>query len=290
MAPAPRWYRPFRAPPLGGGYDHAVIKTAYLRVYQPLSAFSSEERDRWLSEPERDELPESRIARHWLATGAMLQTDGFGVTDGAFVRRTQGDLMVCPWRTRLRMLAGLLAFRTSIPEEVADQFVPEDEARRAAHELAELGELHPEVRSHILHANWHVPLRWFAAFDDTERILTEDRSGLRVRYETSLTSGRARLQRALEVLEQAWIDSSVVESVRELLAWLSEFSDEGVLELDYSSVAAMFPDEDLVDDHSAAEVTTCIDALAAGDVERAGRTFATLSERWTEVRSREVVN
>lgn len=275
---------------LGRGYDPIVIKTAYLRVYQPLSAFSSEERDRWLSEPERDELPESRIARHWLATGAMLAADGWGVTDGAFVRRTNGDLLVCPWRTRLRMLAGLLAFRTSVPEEVADVFVPEDEARRAAHELAELGELHPEVRSHILHANWHVPLRWFVAFDDSERILTEDRSGLRVRYETALSSGRARLEHALQVLEQAWIDSSVIESVRELLGWLSEFSDDGVLELDYSSVAGMFPDEDLVDDHSAAEVGACIDALAAGDLERAGRTFASLSDRWTEVRANEVVN
>ncbi|MDQ3878515.1 MAG: hypothetical protein M3290_09250 [Actinomycetota bacterium] len=267
-----------------------MIKTAYLRVYQPLSAFSSEERDRWLSEPEREELPDSRIARHWLATGAMLQADGLGVTDGAFVRRTGGDLMVCPWRTRLRMLAGLLAFRTSIPEEVADAFVPEEEARRAAHELAELGEAHPEVRSHILHANWHVPLRWFAAFDDSERILTEDRAGLRVRYETTLSSGRARLERALQVLEQAWIDAGVVDSVRELLGWLNEFSEEGVLELDYSSVAAMFADEELLEDHSASEVSACIEALASGDVERAGRTFATLSERWTEVRAHEVVN
>jgi hypothetical protein len=268
-----------------------VIKTTYLRVYQPLSAFSSEERDRWLSEPEREELPDSKISRHWLATGAMLAAGDFPpVTDGAFVRRTRGDLMVCPWRTRLRMLAGLLAFRTSVPEEVADAFVPVEEARRAAHELAELGELHPEVRSHILHANWHVPLRWFAAFDDSERILTEDRAGLRVRYETSLSSGRARLEHALRVLEQAWVDSTIVDSVRELLGWLNEFSDEGVLELDYSSVAAMFVDEDLLEDHSASEVSICIEALAAGDVERAGRTFAVLSERWTEVRAHEVVN
>lgn len=285
-----KWYRPLRAVPLAGGYDRRVIKTSYLRVYQPLSAFSSEERDRWLSEPERDELPEPRISRHWLATGAMMSIEGFGLTDGAFVRRTQGDLMVCPWRTRLRMLAGLLAFRTSVPEEVADAFVPEEEARRAAHELAELGETHPEVRSHILHANWHVPLRWFAAFDDSERILTEDRAGLRVRYETVLSSGRARLEHAVQVLEQSWIDATVVDSVRELLGWLGEFSEDGILELDYSSVAAMFPDEELVEDHSAAEVTACVEALAAGDVERAGRTFMTLSERWTQARSHEVLN
>jgi hypothetical protein len=209
---------------------------------------------------------------------------------GAFIRTVEGQVMVCPWRTRLRMLAGLIAFRGSLPEEVADAFVPEPEARRAAHELATLGESHPEVRSHILHTNWHVPLRWFAAFDDSERILVEDRNGLRVRYETTLSSGRARLTKALEVLEQSWMEESIIDAVRELLEWLNGFSEEGLLELDYGSVAATFADDDLVEDHSAAEIWTCLDALAAGDLIRAGRTFAGLTDRWTEVRAQEVLN
>jgi hypothetical protein len=188
------------------------------------------------------------------------------------------------------MLAGLLAFRGSIPEEVADAFVPESEARRAAHELAVLGEEHPEVRSHILHANWHVPLRWFAAFDDSERILTEDKEGLRVRYETPLSDGRARLERARTVLEGSLIDESVTEAVRELLEWLSAFPEDGLLELDYGSVAGTFSHDELLEDRSAAQVASCLEALASGDVVRAGRTFAELTERWTEVRSLEVLN
>ena len=125
------------------------------------------------------------------------------------------------------MLAGLLAFRDSVPEEVAEAFVPEEEARRAASELAQLDEDHPEVRSHILHANWHVPLRWFAAFDDSERILTEDKEGLRIRYESTLSTAAARLERALEILEGSWIDESVTEAVRELLEWLADFPEDG---------------------------------------------------------------
>ena len=188
------------------------------------------------------------------------------------------------------MLAGLLAFRNSVPEEVADVFVPEDAAVTAARELAALGEQHPQVRSHILHANWHVPLRWFAAFDDAERILTEDKDGLRVRYETPLSQGRARLQRTLNVLENSLIDESVTAAVRELVEWIDDFGTDGLLELDYATVAAMFTDDDLVEDHSAGEVGSCLDALEAEDLVKAGRLFATLTERWTTARAQEVVN
>ncbi len=188
------------------------------------------------------------------------------------------------------MLAGLLAFRASIPAEVAEAFVPEREARRAAHELSILGERHPHMKSHILHANWHVPLRWLTAFHESERILKEDVDGLRVRYETSVTAANNRLGRAVDILEASWVDDGVTAAVRELVEWLGQFSDKGLLELDYGSVSGMFADEDLVEDQSVAEVWACLDALGAGDVQRAGEIFVTLSERWTDVRGVEVVN
>lgn len=267
-----------------------MVGTSYLRVYQPLSVFSEDEREHWLQNGDETEHSEHAVSHRWLISSALPGEPVLLPSEGAFVREVEGQLLVCPWRTRLRMLAGLLAFRGSIPEEVADAFVTEEQARRAAHVLAALDEDRPDVRSHILHANWHVPLRWFAAFDASERILTEDKEGLRVRYETSLSSGRARLERCLTVLESAWIDADVTEAVRELLEWLAGFPEEGLLELDYGSVAAIFLDEDLVEDRSAADVGVCLDALAAGDVVRAGRVFGELTDRWTEVRAREIVN
>ncbi len=272
-------------------YDASVIKTAYLRVYQPIEAFDEAERENW-AEPGADtEGRESRAARKWLLSTSIPDNPPLlGGTQGAFVRRVGDRVLVCPWRTRLRMLAGLLAFRNSVPEEVAEVFVPETAARAAAQELAALGEDFPRVRSHILHANWHVPLRWFAAFEDSERILTEDKDGLRVRYETRLADGRTRLERCLNVLENSWIDDSVTAAVRELLEWLDEFDAEGLLELDYGTVAAMFVDEDLVEDRSAGEISACLDALESEDVVRAGKLFGTLTDRWTEVRAQEVVN
>ncbi len=265
-----------------------MINTCYLRVYLPLAAFSESERGRFhrASDVER---PESE-AQRWLVSSALPQGTAYPAKEGAFVRRIEGEVLLCPWRTRLRMLVGLLAFRGAVPEEVADAFVPEAEARKAAEELASLGQDHPEIRSHILHANWHVPLRWFAAFDDSERILTEDAEGLRVRYETTLQRAGARLTQAIEILDTSWIDEGIVGSLKELMEWLEQFGSEGLLELDYGTVAQMFPDDELVDDRSASDVWNCLEYLSSGDTLRAGRLFGDLSERWTAVRAREVVN
>lgn len=267
-----------------------MIATSYLRVYQPLSVFSEDERAHWSGERKAVDGTEHSAARRWLISSSLPSDPVLAPGEGAFIRTFESTLLVCPWRTRLRMLAGLIAFRGSVPEEVAEAFVPEEEARRAAHTLARLDEDHPEVRSHILHANWHVPLRWFSAFDDSERILTEDKEGLRIRYEAPLSVAAARLERALEVLEGSLIDTGVTEAVRELLEWLAGFPEEGLVELDYASVARIFTDDELLEDHSAAEVWVCLDSLAAGDVVRAGTIFGTLTDRWTEARAHEVVN
>ncbi len=268
-----------------------MIKTSYLRVYEPLWAFAPEEREQWAAHSSEAEARDFAAARRWLLVGAMPSVDApTAMREGAFTRKVDGEVLICPWRTRLRMLAGLLAFRGSMPEEVADAFVPEVEARRAAHELADIGERFPEVKSHILHANWHVPLRWFAAFEDTGRILTEDKDGLRVRYETSIGEGRTRLRRCLGILESSWIEDGVTEAVRELVEWLGQFAEEGLLELDYGSVARIFSDEELLEDHSAGDVWECLDALETGDVVKAGRIFGLMTDRWTEVRAHEVVN
>jgi hypothetical protein len=268
-----------------------MAATAYLRVYQPLDSFPPEDQEVWLAHSSEEEQSDSSDGRRWLVTASLPETISLGSpTEGAIVRRNGNEVLICPWRTRLRMLAGLLAFRNSVPDEIADVFVPESEALRAARELSDLTEGNPEVRSHILHANWHVPLRWFAAFDESERVLTEDKRGLRIRYESTLAAARERLQRAVAVLEASWVDEAIIATLQELLDWLESFDSDGLLELDYGSVSAMFSEEDLVEDRSAAEVGSCLDALEAGDVIRASRLFSSLTDKWTAVRGMEVVN
>lgn len=267
------------------------MRTSYLRVYEPLALFPIEEQARWADRSGEEDGLEVSASRRWLITAVLPGRDASSaLDDGAYIRRIGDRLLVCPWRIRLRMLTSLLAFRTSVPDEVADAFVPIKEAERAARELAAIDAETPEVRSHILHANWHVPLRWFGAFEDGERILVEDKAGLRVRYETSISKARIRLRHTLRVLTGSEMEEGVTEAVRELLDWLSAFSDEGLVELDYGSVACMFEDEELLDDHSAAELYQCLQALEDGDPLRAGRIFGTLSERWGEVRALEILN
>ncbi|MFN2524962.1 MAG: hypothetical protein ABR505_01675 [Actinomycetota bacterium] len=264
-----------------------MISCAYLRVYQPVGAFSEQEQFRWKAagSPTGSESAPTK----WLVNASLPPADS-ATTEGVFVRNVEGALYVCPWRTRLRMLMAMLAFRGSVPGEVADLFVPEEEAQRAAQELAALTTDSAATRAHILHANWHVPLRWFAAFDDTERSLIEDKQGLRLRYETRLDVARSRLARAHAVLDAAGIEAAVNEAVEDLRSWLEGFPDESLLELDYASVAAFFTHDELLEDRSAADVWTCLEALERGDLATAGRVFGELTDRWSAARSLEILN
>jgi hypothetical protein len=268
-----------------------MVATSFLRVYQRAESFSDVERYVLLNRPEPREAVLVGTARRWLIASALpLGEANSAVGEGAYVRRVGDAVFLCPHRTRLRMLAGLLAFRDSVPEQVADAFVPEEEARRATHELATLSRIRPDIRSHIVHANWHVPLRWFAAFDGRQRVLVEDRDGLRIRYESDLGEARNRLAGALGVLETSGLDEHVAGAVRELLGWLEVFEGDGLLELDYGSVAGLFPPEALVEDDSAAQLQTCLNYLFVGEGPRAARVFEDLSRRWTAARALEAVN
>lgn len=267
-----------------------MVNTAYLRVYQPAEAFVQEDVERWVNAPHPEGAPSERlVSRRWLVSAALPEA-GVWKTEGAFVRRVEGRIFLCPWRTRLRMLTSLLAFRQSIPEEVAEAFVPEVETRRATQELKALRRSDRGLQSHIVHSNWHVPLRWFVAFDDCERVLLEDKDGLRIRYETTLNLANARLRHASGVLAATGLEEGIGEAVGQLLEWLQTFGDEGLLELDYASVAGSFPADDLVDDRSAADVWACLDALEQHDLARAGRIFVGLVDRWNDARVREAVN
>lgn len=271
-------------------YYRLMVMTSYLRVYEPLSTFSAEERSRWVPDPTDGVRVDTAVSRRWLIDGSLPGASDFGLPEGAFIKKSGGTVMVCPWRTRLRMLAGLIAFRGSVPEQVAEAFVTEDEARRASVALEAIGDQYPDVRSYISHANWHVPLRWFAAFDDSERILTEDANGLRIRYEAPLATARTRIERGLDILNESWVDDVVIAALREVAEWLEDFSQDGLLELDYGSVARMFSDDELLEDRTAAEVWNCLEALEGGDIVRAGEVFAALNESWAGLRANEMAN
>jgi hypothetical protein len=177
------------------------------------------------------------------------------------------------------MLEGILAFATAYPG-VGAMLLNESVVRRAADELDAIKERSPHVKSHILTSPWHVPLRWFAAFDPSEREIIPHRGHNAIRYRTDIAAARKRLERAIEILREAGFEPEVSDQVADVLEWLDQFPGDGMLELDYAGVAGLFSDGSLALDMSADEVHASLTALAEGDYARAGEHYAEVAGRW----------
>ncbi len=245
-----------------------VIRAAYLRVYLP-------EREAGRFDPHVD-------AGH----GGALVMGEFGVwreslRNDAYVAEWSGHRWVCPRYPRLRMLEGLVAFRNAYPGVAGSALAPERVVRSAAAELERLYRVRPDARSHILTSSWHVPLRWFAAFDPVEREFVTRRDGTHtVRYRTTLGSALERLEDAADVLEEAGFDDAIVEPVHDLHEWLAEFPADAMVELDYGTVAESFSDGELALDETAADIAASLEALREGDFDLAGEHYAAAASRW----------
>ncbi|HET9290808.1 MAG TPA: hypothetical protein VFQ49_06955, partial [Actinomycetes bacterium] len=143
--------------------------TAYLRIYQPLAAFPPRERAEWAAYVEAGQvLPAGLLVGREERRGLAR---ALGLTVGAdrehaLVERVGDVVFLCPLRTELRTLQSLVAFRSSVPDEVADAFVSAGDVERAAQTLERWESERPGSRSHIQQAAWHVPLPWFALFED----------------------------------------------------------------------------------------------------------------------------
>ena len=275
-----------------------MIPCAYLRVFRPLDTYTDEERVRW----ERYILaggapPSMRPIYRDEATvmhghvGLLSSEEG----DYADIRLVDGRYYVCPWRTRLRILAGILSLRGSLresaPPEMVDAFVPESEARRAARELARLKRRDPSVGPSMLQSPWHVPVRWFILVGEEERRLIETVPGeFRLFYWTPIGKAKKRAERALQVLRRSEL-APVAQLVRELAQWLSAFHPQSMLELDYAGVSTLFSWDELDNDHGGQEIQEAVEALSQpGGMGRAAELYQLVANRWADAMSRESMN
>ena len=189
---------------------------AYLRVYEPLSAFGRAERARWEAyaasadrprradalEAEREEALHRIIALPPIVAPAKE-------SDQAYVRWADGITYVCPWQTRLRSWLALGRLRATTRPPLADAFVP-GEADRAAEEFARWERKGVAPRVYIQSSTWSVPPTWFVPFAPAERWLvlgtTWERESSRpatasatrtLIYATTMAQARRRVARAL---------------------------------------------------------------------------------------------
>ena len=266
-----------------------MVPSAELRVYQPLESFPPEEQAEW----ERHIVagaPRPIRARYAdLATPAGL---GFLVPtgeDGARVRVLEGTYYVCPERTRLRALAGLLAFNEAAPFELAGAFVPKGEAKRARRQLQRMRRRNPGHVAALMQSSWHVPVRWFVLFDDEERRLLEAEGRHRLSYLTTTRKAIRRAERAVPVLRHTEL-GPIADLILELHQWLSVFDPGSLLELDYGGLCDLMTWDEMDDDHSARDVGEALRALSAEEYTRSAELYQAALARSNELRNHESTN
>lgn len=266
-----------------------MVPTAYLKAYEPIEAFGREERELWAQAASAGAVRPRRV---FLSAQVGLQ-EILGVSTGpetAEVLRRGGRSYACPVRTRLRLLASVLAFRRTIPAEVTPAFMSEMEFRRIVEALEGIRDEHPDWKNHILQSSWEIPLRWFVLFEDAERSVVADGAGESARYETTLEAARGRVRKALTVLRATLPNPAVVGMVSELSTWLDQFHRDGLIVLDYGEVGRLLGPSGLDEDHTARDIWAAISCLEEGDTERAAAYYGAAAERWSRARAVESAN
>lgn len=266
--------------------------SSYLRIYEPLSTFLPTERRRWEVYLSSVRPPDNVTGVQVEQRASLVAAIGLpprSEVEHAFVHRVGNVTYVCPWRTALRTYQAIGQFRRSMPDEIADAFIPRREAEVAARELERMRGAHPDLKSYILSETWQVPIRWFLLFEGDERRLTVD--GLRsMTYRTTMANARRRVARALAVLRRTLGEGAMLEGVEELGRWLEDFHPRSLVELDYGGLVGLFDDDELYADESAADVVHSVAALGAGETDEAAAAYERVTERWGAVRAYEVAN
>lgn len=260
---------------------------AYLRVYEPLTAF----------DPERQ-----RFWRRYIAEGKAI-----GISDGPGHQRTvvlealgagwsrlpdlpeeayvlkggesADTVLVCPWNLRMRVAEAALQARDGVPQVLADAFVPPALVGLANAVVAssEAGE-----RVHEQVATWGVPLRWFVLFAPEERELQLSPKRV-LRFKAEIGKSRQRVHKGLRILRRALGDVPITEALRDTARWLESFHPGSVVELDYGGLTNLLSDEALTEDDSVELVAEGLRGLSREDATAATAAYERLVHRWREV-------
>lgn len=245
-------------------YHLCMIATAYLRVYIPSIEAAG-------LPPHRD-----------MNTEGVLTVDkdfvwSEATTDDAIFTMWQDVQYACPRNTRLRMLEGVVALTKQHPDS---SLISDKQHFLAVTELSRLKRASAISRSFILSSAWHVPVRWFSAFEASEREVYTDDAITSIRYRTSIRDAIIRVKWAASVLGNAGFPEGPILHIRELEEWLVGFPTGAMVELDYGRVATLFNPDDLVFDESVGDIRDSLVALEMGDSVRSGEGYQRVVRRW----------
>jgi hypothetical protein len=280
---------------------------AYLRVYEPLSAFPGPDAQDWAAyaaAPGRPRRAGALAAEHAAALRRLISVPPVMVpereSDDAYVRWVEGAAYICPWQTRLRSWLGLSRLKAADPElwSATRRVGAVDEA---AVGFARAQSQADSLRIHIQARTWSVPPAWFVPFASDERWLVLGAAGdpgdggratatptRTLVYATAMAQARTRVRWALDVFrggapEAVLADGAVPQVVAELAqieCWLEEFHPDALVELDYGGLVHLLDDAALRADQSVAEVSAAIRALTSGELEMATAMYWRVTGRW----------
>jgi hypothetical protein len=293
---------------------------AYLRVYEPLSAFSQADRERWAAYANSQDRPRrarALLAEQSEALGRLIALPPIAApvyeSEQAYVRWAEGVTYICPWQTRLRSWLALTRLRATSAPLLAAAFVPGD-VQRASREFARWQGQVSSLRVFVQACTWSVPTVWFAPFAPEERWLVlgpaaepEARgpataSATRTLiYATAMPQARRRVARALAAVRHAQAAglaahpassgrATAYPELAEVGRWLEEFHPHSLVELDYGGLVHLLNDAALRADQSVAEVSAAIQALDDGEPELAAAMYRRLRTRWQALEALELAN
>ena len=304
-----------------------VPYAAYLRVYQPLAAFSEPERSAWATYVAQGDRPDRAAATNSEHTEALRRLIAVPPivapareSGEAYVRRAEGVTYVCPWQTRLRSWMELDGFGDDLPPGLAEAFLPREVVAQALRDYEEWQRGQSAMpRPFIQTSTWNVPLTWFVPFDAGERWMvlgdseTEDDDGdadadgetdggrdasgattaattRTLVYVTAMAQARRRVARALAVVRRHLGDDSLIGEIEEIGRWLEEFHPHSLVELDYGGLVLLLDDEALRGDQSVAEVSAALTGLETGKSDLALGMYKRVVTRWRAVQALESAN
>jgi hypothetical protein len=294
---------------------------AYLRVYEPLSAFEEPELSRWVAyaaSPHRPRRREALGAEYGEALRRVTALPPIVVpeqeSEHAYIRWAEGVIYVCPWQTRLRSWLALGHLRATARPPLADAFAP-SQAAAAAQAFAHTYREGNSLRTYIQTSAWSVPLPWFAMFSPAERWLAlgpADEAGggqpattSAVRtliYATAMTQARRRLARSLAAVRKGLRGPlgteedirkrslGVTAELEDVGRWLEDFHPQSVVELDYGGLVNLLTDDALRSDQSVAEIRAAVSGLNQDEPELAIAMYRRASGRWRTLRAAESAN
>ncbi len=289
---------------------------AYLRIYEPVSAFHEPERSLWAAYAVSSSQPSRRdslAVEHAEALRRTITAPHIVVpeqeSEHAYVRHADGITYICPWQTRLRCL---LAYgrMLSVTGAALPGTVPAGDDDKAMAALARLEDGGMTARLHILASVWTVPLVWFVPFAAAERWLAFGAEGDRpsgtatasatraLLYTTGMSRARRRVARGLAALravsdgyaDAGWDPARAETELSEVGRWLAEFHPYSLVELDYGGLVHLLSDDALRGDQSVAEISAAIDRAAKGECELAVAMYKRARSRWRAFAEFELAN